>query len=128
VKLLLDTHSFIWFVEGNPQLSLNSRELIADPENQVFLSIVSIWEMAIKDGLGKLDLRQPLNELVATQISLNDISVLPLTVEHALYVRDLPLHHRDPFDRIIIGQGIIEGLPVISIDEVFDRYGISRIW
>ena len=128
MKLLLDTHSFIWFVEGNPQLSLNSRELIADPENQVFLSIVSIWEMAIKDGLGKLDLRQPLNELVATQISLNDISVLPLTVEHALYVRDLPLHHRDPFDRIIIGQGIIEGLPVISIDEVFDRYGISRIW
>ena len=128
MKLLLDTHSFIWFIEGNTRLSPRLRLLIADEANQVFLSTATLWEMAIKVSLGKLTLRQPFDILIPAQLHVNDITLLDITVEHTLTVAKLPLHHRDPFDRLLIAQALVEGLPIISVDNVLDQYGVIRTW
>jgi PIN domain nuclease of toxin-antitoxin system len=128
VNLLLDTHSFIWFVEDNPSLSLHARMLIEEPTNDVFLSIASVWEMAIKVSLGKLDLNQPFDLFIPNQLLLNDITLLDITVSHTLRVATLPFHHRDPFDRLLIAQSLVEGMPFIGIDSVFDGYGVNRLW
>jgi PIN domain nuclease of toxin-antitoxin system len=128
VNLLLDTHSFIWFVEDNPSLSSHARTLIEEPTNDVFLSIANIWEMAIKVSLGKLDLSQPFDLFIPNQLLLNDITLLDITVSHTLRVATLPYHHRDPFDRLLIAQSLVEVMPLISIDSVFDAYGVNRLW
>jgi PIN domain nuclease of toxin-antitoxin system len=128
VNLLLDTHSFIWFVEDNLSLSSHARTLIEEPTNDVFLSIASVWEMAIKVSLGKLDLSQPFDLFIPNQLLLNDITLLDITVSHTLRVATLPFHHRDPFDRLLIAQSLVEGMPLISIDSVFDAYGMNRLW
>jgi PIN domain nuclease of toxin-antitoxin system len=128
VNLLLDTHSFIWFVEDNPSLSSHARILIEEPTNDIFLSIASLWEMAIKISLSKLDLSQPFDLFIPNQLLLNDITLLDITVSHTLRVATLPFHHRDPFDRLLIAQSQVEGMPVISIDSIFDAYGVNRLW
>jgi len=128
VNLLLDTHSFIWFVEDNQSLSAHARMLIEEPTNEVFLSIASVWEMAIKVSLGKLDLSQPFDLFIPNQLLLNDITLLDITVSHTLRVATLPFHHRDPFDRLLIAQSLVEGMPFIGIDSVFDTYGVNRLW
>jgi PIN domain nuclease of toxin-antitoxin system len=128
VKLLLDTHSFIWFVEGNPALSSPARTQIEEPTNEVFLSMASVWEMAIKVSLGKLHLSQPFDLFISTQLLLNDITLLDIAVSHTLLVATLPFHHRDPFDRLLIAQSLVEGWPVISTDSIFDAYGVNRLW
>jgi PIN domain nuclease of toxin-antitoxin system len=128
VNLLLDTHSFIWFVEDNPSLSSHARRLIEEPTNDVFLSIASVWEMAIKVSLGKLDLSQPFDLFIPNQLLLNDITLLDITVSHTLRVATLPFHHRDPFDRLLIAQSLVEGMPLISIDSIFDAYSVNRLW
>ena len=128
MNLLLDTHSFIWFVEDNPSLSSHARILIEEPTNDVFLSIASLWEMAIKISLSKLDLSQPFDLFIPNQLLLNDITLLDITVGHTLRVATLPFHHRDPFDRLLIAQSQVEGMPVISIDSIFDAYGMTRLW
>jgi PIN domain nuclease of toxin-antitoxin system len=128
VNLLLDTHSFIWFVEDNPSLSSHARILIEEPTNDVFLSIASLWEMAIKISLSKLDLSQPFDLFIPNQLLLNDITLLDITVSHTVRVATLPFHHRDPFDRLLVAQSQIEGMPVLSIDSIFDTYGVTRLW
>jgi PIN domain nuclease of toxin-antitoxin system len=128
VNILLDTHSFIWFVEDNPSLSSHARMLIAEPTNDVFLSIASVWEMAIKVSLGKLDLTQPFDLFIPNQLLLNDITLLDITISHTLRVATLPFHHRDPFDRLLIAQSLVEVMPIIGIDSVFDAYGANRLW
>jgi PIN domain nuclease of toxin-antitoxin system len=128
VNLLLDTHSFIWFVEDNSSLSPHARMLIEEPTNDVFLSIASVWEMAIKVSLGKLNLSQPFDLFIPNQLLLNDITLLDITVSHALRVATLPFHHRDPFDRLLIAQSLVEGMPFIGTDSVFDAYGVNRLW
>jgi PIN domain nuclease of toxin-antitoxin system len=128
VNLLLDTHSFIWFVEDNPSLSPHARVLIEESTNDVFLSIASVWEMAIKVSLDKLHLSQPFDLFIPNQLLLNDITLLDITVSHTLRVATLPFHHRDPFDRLLIAQSLVEGMPFISIDSVFDTYGVNRLW
>lgn len=128
MNLILDTHSFIWFVEDNPSLSSHARILIEEPTNDVFLSIASLWEMAIKISLSKLDLSQPFDLFIPNQLLLNDITLLDITVSHTLRVATLPFHHRDPFDRLLIAQSQVEGMPVISIDSIFDAYGMTRLW
>jgi PIN domain nuclease of toxin-antitoxin system len=128
VKLLLDTHSFIWFIEGNALLSATAQPLIEEPTNDVFLSVASLWEMAIKISIGKLQLREPFDQLVPQQIQLNSITLLNIAISHTIAVTQLPYHHRDPFDRLLIAQSITESLPLVSIDGVFDQYGVDRVW
>ena len=126
--LLLDTHSFIWFIEGSPRLSDTARTLITDGNNEVFLSIASLWEMAIKSSLGKLALSEPYELLIPTQLRLNRITLLDISLSHPVRVSKLPFHHRDPFDRLLIAQSMVEDIPIISSDAIFDDYGVKRIW
>lgn len=99
MKLLLDTHSFIWFFGGDARLPPQMRELIADGSNDLFLSSASVWEMGIKFSIGKLGLAKPFEAMIEEQLLFNDISVLGVALPHIFTVAHLPLHHRDPFDR-----------------------------
>jgi PIN domain nuclease of toxin-antitoxin system len=102
--------------------------LIEEPTNEVFLSIASVWEMAIKASLGKLDLSQPFDLFIPNQLLLNDMTLLDITVSHTLRVATLPFHHRDPFDRLLIAQSLVEGMPIISVDGILDAYNVNRLW
>jgi PIN domain nuclease of toxin-antitoxin system len=128
MKLLLDTHSFLWFIEDDSRLSTTARTLIEDGDNEVFLSVGSLWEMAIKVSLGKLRLSQPFATFIPDQLAANTISPLPIAVDHAAQVVTLPFHHRDPFDRLLIAQALIDHIPIVGVDTVFDLYGVKRIW
>ena len=128
MKYLLDTHSLIWFLAGDNQPSSRAREFIVDDSNELFLSIASLWEMAIKYNLGKLNLGQPFESMFPAQLKANSIEVLGITVDHVKSVCYLPLHHRDPFDRLIVAQSKVERFPIISIDSVLDAYGVHRVW
>ncbi|MBD2498014.1 PIN domain-containing protein [Nostoc sp. FACHB-280] len=125
---LMDTHTFIWYVTDNLRLSNQVLELINDEDNRIFISIASIWEMGIKQGIGKLTFNLPLEMLITQQISINDFSVLDIKIGHVSTVSQLPLHHRDPFDRMLIAQAIVENLPILSADTIFDAYPIKRLW
>ncbi|TLD71768.1 type II toxin-antitoxin system VapC family toxin [Phragmitibacter flavus] len=128
MKLLLDTNAFLWMTLDAPELTARARQTIANPDAIHLISVATLWEIAIKDGLGKLRLHSPL------ELMLRDISPaygllrLPIEDDHLIAYRNLPLHHRDPFDRIIIAQALSENLVVISSDAAFDAYGITRIW
>lgn len=128
MNLLLDTHSFIWFVEDNAALSPQACRLIEDPSNTVFLSIASIWEMAIKVSLGKLSLSQPFDLFIPNQLLLNDITLFDIAVSHTLRIATLPFYHHDPFARLLVAQSLEEEIPLVSTDGVFDRYGVNRLW
>ena len=130
MKYLLDTHTLLWFLSGDEKLSGRARLLIDDPSNEKFLSIVSLWEIAIKVRLEKLDLDKPFEQVFPERLDFNRIQRLDITVDSLIKLTTLPFHHRhrDPFDRLIIAQGLAEGLPIISVDTVFDAYGISREW
>lgn len=128
MRYLLDTHGLIWFIGGDARLSAHARRLIEDERSELFVSIASLWEMAIKFSIGKLELGLPFGDLFPEQLARNSIGLLGITVEHLRGVSDLPLHHRDPFDRLIIAQSQIEQLPVISIDAALDAYGVRREW
>jgi len=128
MRVLLDTHAFLWFISGSKKLSSVARNMIADLDNEVFLSVASLWEIAIKVSLGKLDLVQPYEELIPEQLQQEEISTLPIELEHLTNMIKLPFHHRDPFDRLIIAQGIVEGLPIVSFDPVFADYPVRIIW
>lgn len=128
MNILLDTHAFLWFIAGSDELSDKAREHIEDENNRVFLSAASLWEMAIKVSLGKLTLSEPFETLIPEQLALNGVEILGITVAHTTQVANLPFHHRDPFDRLIIAQALEEQLPVISVDGAFDEYGVKRIW
>lgn len=128
MRYLLDTHTLIWFISGDNQLSTRCRKLIEDSNNEIYLSIASLWEMAIKHSIGKLNLSQPFNKLFPLQLIENDILLLGITLDHLYDVCDLPLHHRDPFDRIMVSQARIEDLQLISADSMLDGYDIQRVW
>ena len=128
MNILLDTHAFLWFIAGSNELSDKARELIEDENNRVFLSAASLWEMAIKVSLEKLTLSESFETLIPEQLALNGVEILGITVAHTTQVANLPFHHRDPFDRLIIAQALEEQMPVISADGAFDEYGVTRIW
>ncbi|MCG3158551.1 MAG: hypothetical protein DKINENOH_05195 [bacterium] len=128
MNLLLDTHAFLWFIKNDASLSLRARGLIEEPENKRLLSIVSLWEIAIKASLGKIVLKLPFDALMPRQLQENDIDLLPIALPHLGLVERLPFHHRDPFDRLIIAQSLVENLPLVSIDSQFDKYGVQRLW
>lgn len=126
MRQLLDTHIFIWFVMGDPRISVTLRSQIENNEN--LLSIASVWEMAIKHSIGKLNFSLAFNEFIEQQIIRNGIELLPITVDHITVVATLPLHHRDPFDRILIAQSVVQNIPLLSADKIFDAYPIRRVW
>lgn len=128
MNVLLDTHTFLWFVLADPRLSTLARSLIEDERNAQFLSMASFWEMAIKYSNDKLPLTLPFEDFMTHYLGSNGIILLPVKVSHLVHVSSLPLHHRDPFDRLIIAQSLVEKMPVISIDGAFDAYGVSRLW
>ncbi|QXD14493.1 type II toxin-antitoxin system VapC family toxin [Rhodocaloribacter litoris] len=128
MRLLLDTHSFLWFIGGDERLSARAREVIADIENEAYLSVASLWEMAIKINLGKLRLPRPFGVFVPEQIMLNEIKILHVELPHISRYIELPLYHRDPFDRLLAAQAYVEGMTVVSKDEVFARYEVDLLW
>lgn len=128
MKLLLDTHAFLWILSDDPRLGAAVRTAYVDRASACVLSVVSIWEMAIKASMGKLTLDKPLREVVTAERSARGIDLLVLTQEHALAVRELEFHHRDPFDRALVAQALTEGLSLASRDPAFDAYGVKRTW
>jgi PIN domain nuclease of toxin-antitoxin system len=128
MRCLLDSQAFLWFVSGNSRLGDRAREVISDIDNQVLLSIASLWEIAIKSSLGKLDLGRPFAELIPRQLVSNEIEVLPIGIEHLVTLMELPFHHRDPFDRLIIAQAKTERIPVVSSDSAFRDYPVQIVW
>lgn len=127
-RALLDTHTFIWFIGGSERLSSAARALIEARENEMLVSVASLWEIAIKHGLGKLELARPFAELIPDELERQQIGVLNIGVPHLAELVGLPMHHRDPFDRLIVAQARSEALPVISVDPALDAYGVERLW
>jgi len=128
VKLLLDTHAFLWWVRDDDSLGTKARKTIANERNECFLSIASCWEMAIKKSLGNLKIPEPVDRFVAEQVAVNRFSILPMDLRHVSHVSRLAFHHRDPFDRLLAAQATEEGMAIVSADPIFQKYGIERIW
>jgi PIN domain nuclease of toxin-antitoxin system len=128
MRLLLDTHTFIWYVTDNPRLSAHVKLLIEDENNEKLVNIASIWEMAIKHSIGRLNFSLPFMEFVGQQLTVSNIGLLEINLQHIEVVASLPLHHRDPFDRLIIAQSMAEQIPILSVDAIFDAYAIARLW
>ena len=128
MRLLIDSHTFLWFVLNDPQLSHTADALITDPTNEVLISPASYWEIAIKVGKKKLDLLAPYDDFMKRGIEGNDFTILPIDTKHTSILTTLPMHHKDPFDRLIISQALVEQIPVVSIDLEFDAYGVTRLW
>jgi len=128
VKLLLDTHAFIWWDSDPGKLSPRALALCEDPANQLHLSVASLWEIKIKAQLGKLKLSSPLSDIVSAQREANGLFLISLEADHAYALDDLPDHHKDPFDRMIIAQARAEGLRLISHDSIIRRYPVDVEW
>jgi PIN domain nuclease of toxin-antitoxin system len=127
LRFLIDTHFFLWFVLNDAKLGTKARALIVDPQNEVLISPATFWEIAIKVSIGKFSLPEAFGAFVEDQIQQNDFEILPITVAHADAVASLPFHHRDPFDRLLIAQAIVERIPILSADSMFDKYPVTRI-
>lgn len=127
-RLLLDTHTFLWWIDDAPELSETARQAISNADNECFISVASCWEMAIKSSLGKLSLSKPVDRFVLEQITENGFLMLNIELRHAAKVESLPFHHRDPFDRLLIGQAISDKLTLVTADRMFSHYEIPLIW
>lgn len=128
MKLLIDTHAFLWFITDSPRLSPTAKDLMGDTENDRIMSVASLWEIAIKNSLGKLELKQPFESFIPQQLQSNYVDLLAIEITHLAKLVTLPFHHHDPFDRLIIAQAACENLPVLSVDTRFDSYEIQRLW
>jgi PIN domain nuclease of toxin-antitoxin system len=127
-RFLLDTHTFFWFVLNNPSLSSNARDIIVNPENEIEVSPATYWEIAIKIRLGKYVLSEPVDVFMERELDTNQFRVLHIDPRHVAPLVSMPFHHRDPFDRLLIAQAMAEGIPLISADDVFDKYPVERRW
>ena len=128
MRVLLDTHAFLWWIEDASSLSKKARAAISDPDNECLLSLVSCWEMAIKLSLGKLRLPGAIERFIPEHLAANAFHQLAITFRHVAKVATLPFHHRDPFDRLLAAQAIEERCAIVSADPVFRKYGVTRIW
>ena len=128
MRLLLDTHAFLWFINGDKKLSQRSRLLIQKADNEILISVATLWKIAIKTSLKKLELSQPFDILIPRELADNELTQLPIVIDHLIQLGNLPFHHRDPFDRILIAQSLFEQVPLISKDSEFDSYELERIW
>ena len=128
MRHLLDAHSLIWALDDPRKLGKRAVTVLEDPANELLVSVGTIWEISIKAGLGKLSLSLPYRQWMERASADLGLSVLPLTLEHAERQMSLPYHHRDPFDRLLVAQCLVEGVSLVSADTVFDQYGFTRIW
>ncbi|BAY33463.1 hypothetical protein NIES2107_53590 [Nostoc carneum NIES-2107] len=128
MKLLLDSHVLIWWASSSEKLSERVYSLINDTNNTLVFSIASVWEIQIKLQLGKLNLNSTLPTLIDNQQRVNNLQLLPIELIHIYALTNLPNHHRDPFDRLLIAQATVEQVPIMSIDSIFDNYPIQRLW
>jgi PIN domain nuclease of toxin-antitoxin system len=128
MKVLLDTHVFLWLIIGDERLSKKARKAFLDPQNQIFLSAVSLWEIGIKVSLGKLSLKDGWVKQFEKEMKINTIQVLPIEITHCENISTLPFHHRDPFDRMLISQATVERMAILTADSRFSDYGVKCIW
>ena len=128
MRVLIDTHVFLWWVEGDRALPAKARRVIADQENECLVSLVSMWELAVKANLGKLRLALPVQRYVVEHLANNAFGLLDIRIAHVGLVETLTRHHGDPFERLLIAQALVEDLPVVTADPIFRKYGIKRIW
>lgn len=128
MKLLLDTHAFLWWISDDARLSGRARTLLVDGQNDVFFSAASAWELAIKAGAGRIVLPGDPDRFVAEQVAVNAFQVLPVHIRHALKVFGLPSLHRDPFDRMLVAQAVVEEMPILSADPQLAQYPVEVIW
>jgi PIN domain nuclease of toxin-antitoxin system len=127
MRAILDTHAFLWGIAGDPRMSSHAREIFTGPSDLSF-SLASVWEIVIKAQLGKLGLPRPVGPYVISKLADNKIEILPINLDHLLAFERLPVHHRDPFDRMLIAQSIKDGLPIITADSAFRNYAVQVIW
>lgn len=128
MNLLLDSHAFVWMHEEPHKLSVNVALEILNPSNRIFLSVASIWELQIKIKLGKFSFSDTLENVIAQERQTNNLQILPVNLAHALYLENLPLHHKDPFDRLLISQAIVESLTLVTADTEFAKYQANLLW
>ena len=128
MKYLLDTHTFLWWITDNDSLSDSACEIIRDGRNSLFLSAASAWEIAIKAGLGRLNLQEEPEKIIPEQMLINEIQGLPIQMSHALHVHALPIHHHDPFDRMLVAQCQLEEMPIITSDPRIAEYDVEVVW
>jgi PIN domain nuclease of toxin-antitoxin system len=128
MNLLLDTHTFLWFWWDDPKLSEPAKQAIVDPDNRKLVSMASLWEVAIKVSLRKLELGSPFRTFIPQQMLRNKFERLTISDDHLAALVDLPFHHRDPFDRLLVAQARWDDIPIVSADEQLDAYGVDRIW
>lgn len=126
--MLLDTHTFLWFIEGSGRIGPDALREILEPGNERFLSVASLWEVAIKASTGKLKRHSSFEQLVQVQILGNAIGLLPISARHLDRVQNLPFHHRDPFDRLLVAQALSENLTLLSRDGALSAYGVPVLW
>ena len=128
MRHLVDAHSLIWALDDPSKLGLAALTALQDPANELVLSACTMWELSIKSGLTKLKLSLPFRQWMEKAIADLGLIVLPITLDHAERQAGLPFHHRDPFDRLLAAQSLVEGIPLVSTDVMFDRYGVIRVW
>lgn len=128
MRFLLDTHVLIWWTGESSKISTTVKDLLMDQNNIFFVSFTSIWEIQIKSQLGKLELNVSLPKIIQDQQDINQFQLLPISLNHIYFLNNLPNHHRDPFDRLLISQSIVEQIPILSVDKLFDLYSVQRIW
>ena len=129
MNYLLDTHAFLWFLNGDNALSTSATTAIEDPSHTIYLSIASLWEIAIKVGVGKLELPEPFAVFIRQQLEVNSrLRMLAISINHLEMIASIPMHHRDPFDRLLIAQAIHENLTIITSDASFALYSVDRFW
>lgn len=128
MRLLLDTHAMYWYIEGDPQLSVTARTLIQDTSNEVLISPASYWEIAIKVSLGKWQLNRSYEDFMDIGLNQYGFQVLPILPTHTARLIGLPFHHKDPFDRLLVAQALVEQISLVSADPALDAYGVTRLW
>ncbi len=128
MNLLLDSHGFVWMHEEPYKLSVKVANEILNPANRIFLSVASVWELQIKIALGKFSFSDTLENVINEERQTNNLQFLPINLSHALYLENLPPHHKDPFDRLLISQAIVENMTLVSADANFGKYQISMLW
>jgi PIN domain nuclease of toxin-antitoxin system len=128
MRLLLATCAVLWFLGNDPKMSAAARTALLDPANERWLSPISLLEIALKVRLGKLPLPRASATIFPTEVNANDINLLPIELEHIEPLTTLPMHHKDPFDRLIAATALVEGLTLVSADSAFDAYGLTRLW
>lgn len=128
MRILLDTHAFLWLVTDDPKVSAPAKAVFLENDNELLLSAVTGFEIAVKYSLGKLGLKEPPKQFISKRIQANALIPLAITIEHTVLLADLPFHHRDPFDRLLVAQALSDSLPILSADTLLSAYGIERIW